>query len=95
MHFYKSQNSADLTSVFTKLWRLVFLPLLFALIGNEVDFQKINLNLIGLGVALIAIGLVFRVIGTFFSVFYKSLTLKERFFFCLAWIPKATVQVSS
>jgi len=36
-----------LSEIFSKLWILIFLPLMFCLIGNEVDFNKLNLNQIG------------------------------------------------
>lgn len=80
--------------IFSKLWNVIFLPTLFALIGNEVDFNGIDLKIIGLGFASICIGLVFRVIATYFSVTCSSFNLKEKLFLTAAWIPKATVQAA-
>lgn len=80
--------------IFSKLWNVIFLPTLFALIGNEVDFNGINLNVIGLGFACICIGIVFRTLATFLSVTCSSFNLKEKLFLCGAWIPKATVQAA-
>jgi solute carrier family 9B (sodium/hydrogen exchanger), member 1/2 len=37
---------------------------------------------------------VFRIITTFISVTYSGLTLKEKIFMCLAWLPKATIQAA-
>ena len=34
-----------------------------------------------------------RAIATYLSVLGSDLDLKERLFVCIAWIPKATVQV--
>lgn len=33
--------------MFSKIWTIIFLPFLFTLIGNEVNFQKINPGMIG------------------------------------------------
>ena len=33
--------------MFSKIWTIIFLPFLFTLIGNEVNFQKINPSMIG------------------------------------------------
>ena len=41
---------------------------------------------------VLAIGLVFRVIVTFFVVMGGDLTAQERLFIAFAWFPKATVQ---
>ncbi|KAB7506620.1 Mitochondrial sodium/hydrogen exchanger 9B2 [Armadillidium nasatum] len=48
---------------------------------------------VGWGVVTLIIGLTFRVIVSFFAVLGGGLTLRERFFVALAWLPKATVQV--
>ena len=48
----------------------------------------------GLGVALLCIGLVFRMISSFLAVLKLGLTLREMFFIPLAWLPKATVQAA-
>ena len=47
----------------------------------------------GLGAAVIAIGLVFRMITTYLSVSLSDLINKERIFMCFVWLPKATIQV--
>ncbi|XP_067937026.1 sodium/hydrogen exchanger 9B2-like [Watersipora subatra] len=73
------------------LWTL-FQPLLFGLIGAAVDFQQINARVVGLGLAVLLIGLVGRVIVSFLAVLGSGFTLKEKLFIPLAWLPKATVQ---
>lgn len=47
----------------------------------------------GFGSAVIFIGVTVRTLGTFLAVI-KGNNLKEKIFICLAWIPKATVQVT-
>ena len=61
-----------------------------------MQFYKISLFGIfpGLGIAVLAIGLVVRIIVSFCVVFGSGLTIKEQIFVALAWFPKATVQVS-
>ena len=47
----------------------------------------------GLGLAVVVIGLVVRMITSFLVVLGTSLELRERLFIPFAWLPKATVQV--
>lgn len=49
----------------------------------------------GLGLACIFIGLVIRLIVTFLLVHFGGFNLKEKLFIAVAWLPKATVQVSA
>jgi len=76
------------------LWT-VFQPLLFGLIGAEVSLSLIQPETVLLGLAVLAIGLVLRVITSFLVVFGLGLTLREQLFVALAWLPKATVQVTN
>ena len=48
----------------------------------------------GLGFAVLLIGLVFRLLVSFLAVFRAGFNMKEKLFIPLAWLPKATVQVS-
>uniref|UniRef100_A0A3Q2Y7Z5 Mitochondrial sodium/hydrogen exchanger 9B2-like n=1 Tax=Hippocampus comes TaxID=109280 RepID=A0A3Q2Y7Z5_HIPCM len=72
----------------------VFQPLLFGLIGAEIVITTLSLNTVGLGVAVIAIGLVVRLATTFAVVHGAGFMLKEKFFIAIAWLPKATVQAA-
>jgi len=76
------------------LWT-VFQPLLFGLIGAEVSLSLIQLETVGLGLAVLCIGLVLRLITSFFVVMGLGLSLGERLFVAIAWLPKATVQVTN
>lgn len=58
---------------------------------NNPDFSDFVL---GLGIAVLAIGLFVRIIVSFCVVFGSGLTIKEQIFVALAWFPKATVQVN-
>ena len=51
------------------------------------------MDTVGWGLVTLVIGLSCRVFVSFFAVMGGNLTLKERLFVALAWLPKATVQV--
>ena len=75
-----------------KVWVFAEL-LLFVLVGAQVNIHvawEAGLA----GVAVIAIGLVFRSIGTYISLFGTNLNWKEKLFCVVAYIPKATVQAA-
>ncbi|XP_063713535.1 sodium/hydrogen exchanger 9B2-like [Symsagittifera roscoffensis] len=71
------------------------MPLLFGLIGSEIDLKVLadpKLILSSLGV--ISGGLIARFLATFLSVACAGLNIRERVFVAIAWIPKATVQAA-
>ncbi|MBZ4660715.1 MAG: sodium:proton antiporter [Desulfacinum sp.] len=75
-----------------KLWVFAEL-LLFVLVGAQVNIHvawKAGLA----GTAVIAVGLVFRSIGTWVSLLGTPLNWKEKLFCVVAYIPKATVQAA-
>lgn len=49
---------------------------------------------VGLGVSTLCVGLLVRVLVTFCVVLFAGFKMKEKIFISLAWMPKATVQVS-
>ena len=77
---------------FEIIWT-IFKPFLFGLIGAEVSFSKLDLNVIGIGLATLSIGLVCRMATTFLVVCGNKFNIKEKIFIMMAWLPKATVQV--
>ncbi|RNA39655.1 mitochondrial sodium hydrogen exchanger 9B2-like [Brachionus plicatilis] len=90
-----ASNKQKIEKKFSTFWLIIFLPFLFSLIGNEIDFTKIDPTQIGLQLATFTIGLVFRTIAAFFSIYFiDDLNLKEKFFMSVSWIPKATVQAA-
>ncbi len=75
-----------------KLWVFAEL-LLFVLVGAQVNIHvawKAGLA----GIAVIVIGLVFRSVGTYLSLTGTPLTMREKLFCVVAYIPKATVQAA-
>ena len=75
------------------IWKF-FQPLLFGLIGAEVDFSTITGDEFARGVAVLACGVTARVIAVFFAVQGNKLNIKETLFIMVAWVPKATVQAA-
>ncbi|KAF2354193.1 Cation/H+ exchanger [Trinorchestia longiramus] len=69
-------------------------PMLFALIGTQIQILQLELDTIGLGVATLCVSLTCRVVTTFFVVLGSGLNIRERLFVALAWLPKATVQAA-
>ncbi|XP_076348893.1 sodium/hydrogen exchanger 9B2-like isoform X2 [Tachypleus tridentatus] len=78
---------------FNYLWK-IFQPILFGLIGAEIQVSQLEANTVGLGLAALGIGLFIRMVVTFLVVFKANLSISEQFFVALAWLPKATVQAA-
>ncbi|MDZ7700151.1 MAG: cation:proton antiporter [Deltaproteobacteria bacterium] len=75
-----------------KLWMFAEL-LLFVLVGAQVNIHvawKAGLA----GLAVITVGLLFRSVGAYVSLFGTHLTSREKLFCVVAYIPKATVQAA-
>ncbi|XP_077355998.1 sodium/hydrogen exchanger 9B2 isoform X1 [Festucalex cinctus] len=86
-------DKAGVAAILGRCWD-VFQPLLFGLIGAEIIITTLSLSTVGLGVAVIAIGLVVRLTATFALVHGAGFVLKEKLFIAIAWMPKATVQAA-
>lgn len=88
-------DQKKLDDFFSKIWKVLFLPLLFSLIGNEVDIKKINPKNLGLQLGVLSLALIFRLITSFISIYFDAdLCIREKIFLCITWIPKATVQAA-
>ena len=81
------------TKTFQRMW-IILEPVIFALIGTEIQVDKINPNTLGLSIAVLVIALIIRMVGTYFAVCGGDLTVKEKIFMAFAWMPKATVQAA-
>ncbi|XP_039273607.2 sodium/hydrogen exchanger 9B2-like isoform X1 [Styela clava] len=75
------------------LWDM-FEPVMFGLIGAEISIEALDSSTVGLGLAVLFIGLLTRTVGSFTAVSAAGFTLKEKVFICLSWLPKATVQAA-
>lgn len=86
-------KTASLFSVeLTKIWLFAQI-ILFTLVGAEVNID-VALQAGLVGVAIILLGLIGRSFGVWLATMGTQLTLKERLFCMIAYLPKATVQAS-
>ena len=78
---------------FNKIWVLAEI-LLFVFIGTEVDLKEINMNIVGIGLLILTMGLIARSIGVWLALLGSDLNNKEKLFCVIAYWPKATVQAA-
>lgn len=76
------------------VWEYAASPLLFAVIGASINFSVLDASIIPYSIAVVVCGAAVRVPTAILVTGGKDLTLKERCFVGLAWIPKATVQAA-
>ena len=84
--------SKRLSEKFGKLW-LAAEVVLFVLVGAAVDIRY-TLEAGSAAVLMILAALVFRAVGVVLCTVKTNLTLKERIFCVIAYLPKATVQAA-
>ena len=82
----------EIANKLDKIWVIAEITM-FVLIGISVDPQ-ITFRTGLLGIAVILIGLIFRSIGVYIATRWSGLTIKERLFCMIAYLPKATVQAA-
>ena len=82
-----------LASTFGKIWVLSEI-LLFVYIGTEVRMEVLDANLVGIGLLILAIGLMTRSLGVWVALMGSDLSAGERLFCIIAYLPKATVQAA-
>ncbi|XP_014444343.1 sodium/hydrogen exchanger 9B1 isoform X2 [Tupaia chinensis] len=70
----------------------IFQPLLFGLVGAEVNVSSLQSNTIGICVATISLSLCVRILTTYTLMCFAGFSMKEKIFIALSWMPKATVQ---
>ncbi|KAL8591353.1 hypothetical protein ACOMHN_052619 [Nucella lapillus] len=89
----KEGENNPVEDVMGVLW-MIFQPLLFGLIAAAVEINKLKADTVGLGMAVLGIGLGVRCCVAFLAVFGTNLNTKEKLFIPFAWLPKATVQAA-
>ncbi len=82
----------ELSSAFSKIWVGAEL-LLFVLVGTTVNISYVAQGGFG-SIGLIFIVLAIRICGVLFCLIRTKFTVKERLFFAIAYLPKATVQAA-
>jgi NhaP-type Na+/H+ or K+/H+ antiporter len=81
------------SNAFGYMW-IILEPILFALIGSEIQVDKIDVDAAGRGLIVLAGALIFRMIGVVIAVSGGVLNTKEKIFMAFAWLPKAAVQAA-
>lgn len=81
------------TKTFKRMW-IILEPVIFALIGTEIQVNRIDPSILGLSIIVLLLALIFRMVGTYFAVHGGELNVKEKIFMAFAWLPKATVQAA-
>lgn len=85
-------HASYLAESFGKLWYFAQI-LLFVLIGLSVNVE-VALDAGLKGLLAIFLGLVFRSLGVLVATRFSTLTIKERLFCVISYLPKATVQAA-
>ncbi|XP_049642491.1 sodium/hydrogen exchanger 9B1-like [Suncus etruscus] len=84
-------EKVSVQSVVSVTWN-VFQPLLFGLVGSEINVSALETNTIGIAIATVTLAVLARISFTFSLMSFSGFNVKEKLFIALAWIPKATVQ---
>ena len=86
-------DSNPVTTTLAAAWQ-VLQPLLFGLIGSEIRLEALQAGTVGWGGLCLAAGLLVRLLVSQAAVLGSGLSVSERLFVALAWLPKATVQAA-
>ena len=92
MQKYRREVSQRLSQKFNRLWVCAEI-LLFVLVGATVDLNYVTDAAVS-AILLIFGVLCFRMLGVLLCLLHTELSVKERLFCMLAYIPKATVQAA-
>lgn len=92
MQRYRKETSSRLSVRFNKLWVCAEI-FLFVLVGAAVDIHYVTSAAISAILLLFGV-LCFRMLGVFLCMLHTKLSLKERLFCMIAYMPKATVQAA-
>lgn len=88
-----SELADRLAGKFGQIWLLAEI-LLFVYIGTEVQLDKLDAGLVGIGLLILIAGLLARSVGVWISLINSDLNARERLFCTIAYLPKATVQAA-
>ncbi|RBQ22645.1 K(+)/H(+) antiporter NhaP2 [Candidatus Methanobinarius endosymbioticus] len=82
----------SLSNKYSKLWMLSEI-IVFVLLGAQLNLP-LMLSVIGMGVIVVTLGLLFRFVGVYISLLGTDLTTEEKLFCMISYIPKANVQAT-
>lgn len=90
--FNQKSIAKDLEQGYNKIW-LFFEIILFVLVGASVDVKYV-FDAGFLALLTILLGLIFRLFGVMISLAFTNLSIKEKIFIGISYLPKATVQAA-
>ncbi|GMT07868.1 hypothetical protein PENTCL1PPCAC_30042 [Pristionchus entomophagus] len=79
---------------FGRLWKCFAEPLVFFLLGAQLNFAQLTWGLFFSGLAIVAIGVALRCIATFALTFCNQLNFYEKLFTVFCAVPKGSVQAA-
>ncbi|GFG39584.1 hypothetical protein Cfor_01014 [Coptotermes formosanus] len=88
-----SSSFNPVADIYSMIWKL-FQPVLFGLIGTEIDLSQLNADTVLYGLCVLAVGLMLRLLASCLATMGGTLNLREMLFVAIAWLPKATVQAA-
>jgi NhaP-type Na+/H+ or K+/H+ antiporter len=87
-------SATPVSALFKSVWTLTQ-PALFVLIGAQVLLRNLSPASLRIAALILASATTLRIAVTFLSVSTSPvLSVRERLFICVAWLPKATVQAA-
>merc|ERR1711978_53772 len=78
-------DHSPVTKTFQRMW-ITLQPIIFALIGTEIQVDKIDPNTLGLSIVVLLVALIVRMVGTYVAVMGGELNVKEKIFMAFAWL---------
>jgi solute carrier family 9B (sodium/hydrogen exchanger), member 1/2 len=86
------KTGKSLSNKYSKLWMLAEI-IVFVLLGAQLDLP-LMISVIGIGILVVTLGLLFRFLGVYLSLIKTGLSNKEKLFCMISYIPKANVQAT-
>ena len=83
-----------ISGVLDKVWLYAAEPLLFGLVGRDIQLSLITVELLWKSLVVIITGLLFRSLAAYTAASWTHLSVRERIFISVSWLPKATVQAA-
>nr|CAD7578322.1 unnamed protein product [Timema californicum] len=78
---------------FALIWTF-FQPILFSLIGTEINIFVLEGHTVGLGLVCLMLALLIKMLLSIMAAMGGGFSWKEKLFVSMAWFPKATVQAA-
>ncbi|TKR94104.1 hypothetical protein L596_008435 [Steinernema carpocapsae] len=90
----KGETKTIEENALARMWNFCLQPLLFTLIGYQLDFSLLGRELLLSGSLVLTFGLSARIAVAYFAALGSGLNKKERLYVAFSWLPKATVQAA-